>query len=242
MSGIGIDAAMISNTNPDLKKRVGWLAYVDAGLRAIPASKPFRVVHRIDTGRHHRSRVVEHPRREPRLPARQHRAHPRRRDRRRQARRRRAAAAQPHRLAPRLAQGHLGEPGAAQVGARPPVPRPDRRQPAAARSSTRAAARSRSRSRASPRSSRSTATSSARSSRARRSTSTRPRSSCASRAEAVAAGTTPARAPSPDRRRGRSGRERRQHERIPEVDERPRLHRPRATVTSARPFDESSVS
>ena len=48
---------MIANTNPDLKKRVGWLAYVDAGLRAIPASKPFRVAHRLDTGRHHRSRV-----------------------------------------------------------------------------------------------------------------------------------------------------------------------------------------
>ena len=57
MSGIGIDAAMIANTNPDLKKRVGWLAYVDAGLRAIPASKPFRVVHRIDAGRLHRSKV-----------------------------------------------------------------------------------------------------------------------------------------------------------------------------------------
>ena len=57
MSGIGIDAAMISNTNPDLKKRVGWLAYVDAGLRALPASKPFRVVHRLDFGRHHRSKV-----------------------------------------------------------------------------------------------------------------------------------------------------------------------------------------
>jgi diacylglycerol kinase (ATP) len=57
MSGIGFDAAMISNTNPDLKKRVGWLAYVDAGIRAIPASKPFRVVHRMDAGRAHRSRV-----------------------------------------------------------------------------------------------------------------------------------------------------------------------------------------
>ncbi|MFC9559774.1 diacylglycerol/lipid kinase family protein [Agromyces sp. NPDC056965] len=57
MSGIGIDAAMISNTNPDLKKRVGWLAYVDAGLRALPASKPYRVVHRLDVGRHHRSKV-----------------------------------------------------------------------------------------------------------------------------------------------------------------------------------------
>jgi diacylglycerol kinase family enzyme len=57
MSGIGFDAAMISNTNPELKKRVGWLAYVDAGIRAIPASKPFRVVHRMDNGRSHRSRV-----------------------------------------------------------------------------------------------------------------------------------------------------------------------------------------
>lgn len=57
MAGIGIDAAMISNTNPELKKRVGWLAYVDAGLRALPVSEPFRVTHRMDTGRHHRSKV-----------------------------------------------------------------------------------------------------------------------------------------------------------------------------------------
>jgi diacylglycerol kinase (ATP) len=57
MAGIGIDATMIANTNPELKRRFGWLAYVDAGLRAIPASKPFRVVHRIDAGRLHRSKV-----------------------------------------------------------------------------------------------------------------------------------------------------------------------------------------
>lgn len=57
MAGIGIDAAMIANTNPELKKRLGWLAYVDAGIRAIPMSKPFRVDHRLDAGRHHRSRV-----------------------------------------------------------------------------------------------------------------------------------------------------------------------------------------
>ncbi|WP_353828481.1 diacylglycerol/lipid kinase family protein [Agromyces sp. SYSU T0242] len=57
MSGIGIDAAMIANTDPDLKKRVGWLAYVDAGLRALPNSEPFRVAHRTDDGRAHRSRV-----------------------------------------------------------------------------------------------------------------------------------------------------------------------------------------
>ena len=58
MSGVGIDATMISNTNADLKRRVGWLAYVDAGLRAIPLSKPFRVIHRLDGGRTHRSRVA----------------------------------------------------------------------------------------------------------------------------------------------------------------------------------------
>lgn len=57
MSGIGLDATMIANTDPDLKKRVGWLAYVDAGLRAIPNSSPFRVAHRLDDGRTHRSRV-----------------------------------------------------------------------------------------------------------------------------------------------------------------------------------------
>ncbi|MFC6356518.1 diacylglycerol/lipid kinase family protein [Luethyella okanaganae] len=48
MSGVGIDAAMISNTNPELKKRVGWLAYVDAGLRSLPTSKPFRIHYRMD--------------------------------------------------------------------------------------------------------------------------------------------------------------------------------------------------
>ncbi|GAA1507505.1 YegS/Rv2252/BmrU family lipid kinase [Agromyces terreus] len=57
MSGIGIDATMISSTNADLKKRVGWLAYVDAGLRALPASKPYRAYYRTDAGRLHRSRV-----------------------------------------------------------------------------------------------------------------------------------------------------------------------------------------
>ncbi|WP_350348057.1 diacylglycerol kinase family protein [Agromyces sp. G08B096] len=57
MAGIGIDAAMIANTNDDLKKRVGWLAYVDAGLRALPASVPFRVHYRVDTGRVHRPRA-----------------------------------------------------------------------------------------------------------------------------------------------------------------------------------------
>lgn len=57
MSGIGIDAAMIAGTNDDLKKRIGWLAYIDAGIRALPKASQFRVAHRIDGGRRHHSRV-----------------------------------------------------------------------------------------------------------------------------------------------------------------------------------------
>ncbi|WP_160329765.1 diacylglycerol/lipid kinase family protein [Microterricola viridarii] len=58
MSGVGIDAAMISNTDPELKKRVGWLAYVNAGLRILPMSKPFHLHYRME-GRHsHRVRVA----------------------------------------------------------------------------------------------------------------------------------------------------------------------------------------
>lgn len=58
MSGVGIDAAMISNTDPALKKRVGWLAYIDAGLRILPMSKPFHLHYRME-GRHsHRVRVA----------------------------------------------------------------------------------------------------------------------------------------------------------------------------------------
>jgi diacylglycerol kinase family enzyme len=39
MAGLGIDAAMIANTNPQLKKRVGWLAYVGGGLRSLGTKK-----------------------------------------------------------------------------------------------------------------------------------------------------------------------------------------------------------
>lgn len=43
MAGVGLDAEMIANTRPDLKKQVGWLAYVDAGVRLIPKASPFRI-------------------------------------------------------------------------------------------------------------------------------------------------------------------------------------------------------
>lgn len=43
MAGVGLDAEMIANTRPDLKKHVGWLAYVDAGVRLMPKAKPFGI-------------------------------------------------------------------------------------------------------------------------------------------------------------------------------------------------------
>jgi diacylglycerol kinase (ATP) len=43
MAGLGLDAKMIANTNSSLKKAVGWLAYVDAGIRAIPELVPVRL-------------------------------------------------------------------------------------------------------------------------------------------------------------------------------------------------------
>lgn len=50
MAGIGLDAKMIANTNLELKKRVGWLAYVDAIARSLRATKQVRVNYRSDGG------------------------------------------------------------------------------------------------------------------------------------------------------------------------------------------------
>lgn len=41
LAGAGIDAAMVANTNEQLKKWVGWVAYVDAILRSLPQMVPF---------------------------------------------------------------------------------------------------------------------------------------------------------------------------------------------------------
>jgi len=48
MAGLGIDAKMIAKTNSKLKRAVGWLAYVDAGVRALPDLKPLRLRYRLD--------------------------------------------------------------------------------------------------------------------------------------------------------------------------------------------------
>ncbi len=43
MAGLGIDAAMMAKTRPALKRRFGWLAYVDAGFRALPETSKVRL-------------------------------------------------------------------------------------------------------------------------------------------------------------------------------------------------------
>ena len=43
MAGLGLDAQMIANTRDDLKRQVGWLAYIDGVARALPKARPFRI-------------------------------------------------------------------------------------------------------------------------------------------------------------------------------------------------------
>ncbi|MFT4213629.1 MAG: diacylglycerol kinase family protein [Microbacterium sp.] len=58
MGGMGLDAAMIANTSGDLKKRVGWVAYVDGAARSLVGAKPFPVLYQVSGGhRMHRATV-----------------------------------------------------------------------------------------------------------------------------------------------------------------------------------------
>jgi diacylglycerol kinase family enzyme len=57
LAGIGLDADMIANTRPDLKRSVGWIAYVDGAARSLATAKPFRSVFQIDDGRLHTTKV-----------------------------------------------------------------------------------------------------------------------------------------------------------------------------------------
>jgi len=50
MAGLGIDAKMIANTRSDLKKAVGWLAYIDGTIRSIPSLEPVRLTYSRDKG------------------------------------------------------------------------------------------------------------------------------------------------------------------------------------------------
>ncbi|WP_336630918.1 MULTISPECIES: diacylglycerol/lipid kinase family protein [unclassified Microbacterium] len=57
MGGMGLDAAMIANTNGDLKKRVGWVAYVDGAARSLVNAKPFPIMYQVAGHRMHRATV-----------------------------------------------------------------------------------------------------------------------------------------------------------------------------------------
>jgi diacylglycerol kinase family enzyme len=48
MAGFGLDAKMIAKTDEKLKKRVGWLAYIDGGVRALAELHPVRMQYSID--------------------------------------------------------------------------------------------------------------------------------------------------------------------------------------------------
>lgn len=50
LAGMGLDARTINYTNEKLKERVGWLAYVDGGLRTMLKDRPLRIHYRVDGG------------------------------------------------------------------------------------------------------------------------------------------------------------------------------------------------
>jgi len=57
MAGLGLDAKMVANTNPTLKKHVGWLAYVHAISKALLDSDQLRLRYQLDDGPTHSIRA-----------------------------------------------------------------------------------------------------------------------------------------------------------------------------------------
>lgn len=57
MGGMGLDAAMIANTSGDMKKRVGWVAYVGGAARSLVGAKPFSIMYQLPDHRMHRANV-----------------------------------------------------------------------------------------------------------------------------------------------------------------------------------------
>ncbi|GAA2171107.1 diacylglycerol kinase family protein [Agrococcus versicolor] len=50
IAGFGLDAAMIENTDSELKRKVGWLAYVDAIVKSFQRIQRVRMRYRVDGG------------------------------------------------------------------------------------------------------------------------------------------------------------------------------------------------
>ena len=79
MAGFGLDAKMLSNTDEDLKAKVGWLAYVDAIRKALRDKNHMRMRYRLDRRGTHRGLGAHPHHRQLRVAAREHPAAARRR-------------------------------------------------------------------------------------------------------------------------------------------------------------------
>lgn len=57
LAGMGLDARAINYTNDKLKRRVGWLAYVDGGIRTMLKDRPLHIRYRVNGGTERTSTV-----------------------------------------------------------------------------------------------------------------------------------------------------------------------------------------
>ncbi|PYY40061.1 diacylglycerol kinase [Curtobacterium sp. MCLR17_043] len=57
MAGLGLDARMLVNTRPELKKKVGWLAYVDSLFRSVRDANAFEFRYQLDDDGNHSLRA-----------------------------------------------------------------------------------------------------------------------------------------------------------------------------------------
>jgi diacylglycerol kinase family enzyme len=57
LGGVGLDAAMIANTRTNLKKTMGWVAYIDGAARSLPKARSFRVVYQLIERRLHTTKI-----------------------------------------------------------------------------------------------------------------------------------------------------------------------------------------
>ncbi|MCY7324570.1 MAG: NAD(+)/NADH kinase [Microbacteriaceae bacterium] len=57
MAGLGLDAQMIANTDPDLKQKVGWIAYVDAIRKSLRGNNSINIRYNLDRQGNHTVRV-----------------------------------------------------------------------------------------------------------------------------------------------------------------------------------------
>lgn len=57
MAGIGVDAQMAANVSKPMKKRIGWLAYVDPIARSVIGNKQFDLTYRLDDAAERKTRA-----------------------------------------------------------------------------------------------------------------------------------------------------------------------------------------